>query len=66
MTCSAAGFCGPDFCFIFASFDGATMNQKSSLLNYPASVSRALMADRGAHFTGPSDLKRYEYRGFIK
>lgn len=22
MTCSAAGFCGPDFCLIFASFDG--------------------------------------------
>jgi hypothetical protein len=22
MTCSTAGFCGPDFCLIFASFDG--------------------------------------------
>jgi hypothetical protein len=38
-------FCGPDFSLIFASFDGATMNQKSYLLNYKPFVSRALMAD---------------------
>ncbi|PKA43794.1 hypothetical protein CWR43_09195 [Rhizobium sullae] len=41
----SAGFCGPAFCLIFASFDRAPMNQKSSLLNCQAFVSRPLMSD---------------------
>jgi hypothetical protein len=40
---STAGCCGPDFCLIFASFDRATMNQKSSCRPF---VSSALMADK--------------------
>lgn len=37
MTCSTLVSRGPAFCFIFASFDRATINQKSSPLSYTRS-----------------------------